>query len=52
MSELGFFVSRTRIAYLCMEIALRPMKQSISKFATYSNSQRMMRRYATEAYIR
>jgi len=24
MNELGFFVSRTRIAYLCMEIALRP----------------------------
>jgi len=24
MNELGFFVARTRIAYLCMEIALRP----------------------------
>src|SRR5688572_16270195 len=24
MNALGFFVSRTRIAYLCMEIALRP----------------------------
>ncbi len=24
MNEFGFFVSRTRIAYLCMEIALRP----------------------------
>lgn len=24
MNELGFFVTRTRIAYLCMEIALRP----------------------------
>ena len=28
------------------------MKQSISKLASYFNSQRMMRRYATEAYIR
>lgn len=28
------------------------MKQSISKIAYYFNSQRMMRRYATEAYIR
>ena len=24
MNDLGFHVSRTRIAYLCMEIALRP----------------------------
>ncbi len=28
------------------------MKQAISKLASYFNSQRMMRRYATEAYIR
>jgi starch phosphorylase len=28
------------------------MKQSISKIGSYFNSQRMMRRYATEAYIR
>jgi starch phosphorylase len=28
------------------------MKQSISKIAAYFNSQRMMRRYATEAYSR
>jgi starch phosphorylase len=28
------------------------MKQSISKLASYFNSQRMMRRYATEAYLR
>ena len=28
------------------------MKQSISKIAAYFNSQRMMRRYATEAYLR
>jgi glycogen phosphorylase len=28
------------------------MKQAISKIASYFNSQRMMRRYATEAYIR
>jgi starch phosphorylase len=28
------------------------MKQAISKLAPYFNSQRMMRRYATEAYIR
>lgn len=28
------------------------MKQSISKIASYFNSQRMMRRYASEAYIR
>ncbi|BAK68148.1 phosphorylase [Sphingobium sp. SYK-6] len=28
------------------------MKQSISKLAAYFNSQRMMRRYATEAYLR
>jgi glycogen phosphorylase len=27
------------------------MKQAISKNASYFNSQRMMRRYATEAYI-
>lgn len=24
MNEIGFFASRTRVAYLCMEIALRP----------------------------
>jgi starch phosphorylase len=28
------------------------MKQSISKIGSYFNTQRMMRRYATEAYIR
>ena len=28
------------------------MKQSISKIGSYFNSQRMMRRYATEAYVR
>ena len=28
------------------------MKESISKIACYFNSQRMMRRYATEAYLR
>jgi len=28
------------------------MKQSISKIGAYFNSQRMMRRYATEAYLR
>jgi starch phosphorylase len=28
------------------------MKQAISKLASYFNSHRMMRRYATEAYIR
>ena len=28
------------------------MKQSISKIASYFNSQRMMRRYASEAYLR
>ncbi len=28
------------------------MKQSISKIASYFNSQRMMRRYTTEAYVR
>jgi starch phosphorylase len=28
------------------------MKQAISKFASYFNSQRMMRRYASEAYFR
>jgi starch phosphorylase len=28
------------------------MKQAISKIASYFNSQRMMRRYATEAYLR
>jgi starch phosphorylase len=28
------------------------MKQSIGKLASYFNSQRMMRRYATEAYLR
>lgn len=28
------------------------MKQAISKLASYFNSQRMMRRYATEAYVR
>lgn len=28
------------------------MKQAISKIASYFNSQRMMRRYASEAYIR
>jgi starch phosphorylase len=28
------------------------MKQSISKIGAYFNSTRMMRRYATEAYIR
>jgi glycogen phosphorylase len=28
------------------------MKEAISKIAHYFNSQRMMRRYASEAYIR
>ena len=28
------------------------MKETISKIAAYFNSQRMMRRYATEAYLR
>ena len=28
------------------------MKQSIAKIAAYFNSQRMMRRYASEAYLR
>jgi glycogen phosphorylase len=28
------------------------VKQSISKIGAYFNSQRMMRRYATEAYLR
>jgi starch phosphorylase len=28
------------------------MKQAISKLASYFNSQRMMRRYASEAYFR
>ena len=28
------------------------MKQSIGKIASYFNSQRMMRRYASEAYLR
>jgi starch phosphorylase len=28
------------------------MKEAISKIAYYFNSQRMMRRYASEAYIR
>ena len=28
------------------------MKQAISKIGSYFNSQRMMRRYASEAYIR
>jgi starch phosphorylase len=28
------------------------MKQSISKIAGYFNTQRMMRRYAAEAYLR
>jgi starch phosphorylase len=28
------------------------MKQGISKIACYFNSQRMMRRYASEAYLR
>ena len=28
------------------------MKQSISKIGSYFNTHRMMRRYATEAYIR
>jgi starch phosphorylase len=28
------------------------MKQAIGKIASYFNSQRMMRRYATEAYLR
>ena len=28
------------------------MKQAISKIGSYFNSQRMMRRYATEAYLR
>jgi starch phosphorylase len=28
------------------------MKQSIAKVASYFNSQRMMRRYASEAYLR
>ena len=28
------------------------MKQSVSKLASYFNSQRMMRRYASEAYLR
>ena len=31
---------------------MRMMKQSIGKLASYFNSQRMMRRYATEAYLR
>jgi starch phosphorylase len=28
------------------------MKESISKIASYFNTHRMMRRYATEAYLR
>ena len=28
------------------------MKQAISKIGSYFNSQRMVRRYATEAYLR
>jgi starch phosphorylase len=31
---------------------IRMMKETISKIAAYFNSQRMMRRYATEAYLR
>ncbi|PSC02552.1 alpha-glucan family phosphorylase [Alsobacter soli] len=31
---------------------IRMMKQGISKIASYFNSQRMMRRYTTEAYVR
>jgi starch phosphorylase len=31
---------------------IRMMKEAISKIAAYFNSQRMMRRYATEAYLR
>ena len=31
---------------------LRVMKGAISKNASYFNSHRMMRRYATEAYLR
>ncbi|MDZ4783920.1 MAG: alpha-glucan family phosphorylase [Planctomycetia bacterium] len=30
MNELGYFVSRTRIAYFCMEIALRPEMHTYS----------------------
>jgi starch phosphorylase len=39
-----FYSSRARWIWM--------MKQSISKIASYFNSQRMMRRYASEAYLR
>jgi glycogen phosphorylase len=34
------------------QVWVRMMKEAISKIAAYFNSQRMMRRYATEAYLR
>lgn len=61
---LDEFLHEPQIAYFSMGIALRDdiptyarvgravMKGAIGKNASYFNRHRMMRRYATEAYIR